>query len=498
MAIPPDRNRTRNDQRMTRQHTPIHPVILSGGAGTRLWPLSRAQYPKQLLPIATQRSMLQDTAARIANQPGFAAPIVICGEPHRFVIARQLADSGAHPESILLEPEGRNTAPAIALAACWIADNHGPDSLMLVMPSDHVIADPGAFRHAVADAAPAATAGHLVTFGIHPDRAETGYGYIEQGAPLPGMPAVRAVDRFVEKPDLATAQAYVSGGRHAWNGGIFLFSAGGYLEALKRFAPEVADACAAAMASAQPDGLFLRPDATAFCRSPSISIDYAVMEKTDRAAVVPVDMGWSDVGSWDALWAIKPHDAHGNAIEGAVTAIDCGESLFRVEGGPPIAALGLDGMVIVSTKDAILVAPRARAQDVKAIVDELKRSNNDSHASHCVVHRPWGTYETTDHGDRFQTKRIVVEPGARLSLQMHHHRAEHWIVVSGTAKVTVGDKEILLQENQSTYIPAGTMHRLENPGRIPLHLIEVQCGPYLGEDDIVRFEDSYGRTGTGN
>lgn len=472
----------------------ILPVILSGGSGTRLWPMSRSLYPKQLLPIAERVSMLQATAARTPASTGFAAPLVVAGEEHRFLVADQLAASRQEPAAIVLEPEGRNTAPAIALAAHWAA-RQDPDTPMLVMPSDHVISDVPAFHRALAAALPAARAGRLVTFGIQPRYAETGYGYIEIGQAL-DTAGVHAVARFVEKPDARTAQAYVEGGKHAWNGGIFLFTARSYLAALEAHAPEIASACAVAMAEAQTDGCFVRPNRTAFLGSPNVSIDYAVMERTDAAAVVPVEMGWSDVGSWDALWAISAKDQDGNVLQGDVLAIDTATSLLRVENGPAIATVGVKDLVVVSTRDAVLVMPRERAQDVKKIVDALKAQGSDRHHMHSVVHRPWGTYETTDHGERFQTKRIVVKPGEKLSLQMHHHRAEHWIVVSGTARVTIDDEVKLLQENQSTYIPAGSTHRLENPGKIPLHLIEVQCGPYLGEDDIVRFEDSYGRSGT--
>lgn len=436
--------------------------------------------------------MLQETAARAAHLPGAEAPLVISGEAHRFLIARQLRERGLAPSAILLEPEGRNTAPAIALAAHWLAA-HDPDALMLVMPSDHVIADPAAFARAVEMATPAARAGYLVTFGIRPDKPETGYGYIEVGAALDGVAGVHAVTRFVEKPDAAMAQSYVAGGAHVWNGGIFLFTARSFLDALVAHAPEIARACADAMAAHAVDGVFVRPAAKLFAHAPAISVDYAVMEKAERVAVVPVEMGWSDVGSWDALWAISPKDGDGNVAKGDVVAIDAHNSLLRVEGGPAIAALGVEDLVVVSTRDAVLVAPRERAQDVKKVVDELKAQGRDSHASHTQVHRPWGSYEGIAQGARFQVKCIIVNPGEKLSLQMHHHRAEHWVVVSGTAKVTVGDEVTLLQENESTYVPAGSTHRLENPGRIPLHLIEVQCGPYLGEDDIVRLEDTYGR-----
>lgn len=469
----------------------IHPVVLSGGSGTRLWPLSRSLFPKQLLSIASDKSMLQATIARSCGA-GFADPLVVGGEEHRFHIAEQLNQIGVGAARIILEPEGRNTAAAIALAAhAALADD--PDAILLIMPSDHVIQDEKSFLAAVAVAYPAAQDGSLLTFGITPEHPETGYGYIEAGPVSSVHAGVYAISHFSEKPDAETARRYVEDGRHFWNSGIFLFGARSYLDELKVHAPDISANCEKAMRGAVLDGRFLRPDGASFLACQSISVDYAVMEKTDRAGVVPVAMGWSDVGSWDALWAISNKDGQGNAISGDVIAVDCSNSLLRTANGPAIAAVGVSDLVAVSTRDAVLIMPRSRAQDVKTLVDRLKEAGGTSHAVHSVVHRPWGTYETTDRGDRFQTKRIVVKPGGQLSLQMHHHRSEHWIVVSGTAKVTVDGHTSLLQENQSTYIPAGTVHRLENPGHIPLHLIEVQCGAYLDEDDIVRFEDSYGR-----
>lgn len=469
------------------------PVILSGGAGTRLWPLSRSAFPKQLLPLTGELSLLQATARRAADPSLFAAPLIVAGEDHRFLIKDQLAEIDLEAQAIFLEPEGRNTAAAIALAARHLHQAHGPDSLMLVMPSDHVIIDVAAFHSALMAALPAVRGGALATFGLQPSSPQTGYGYIQLGALLENQQRVHHVARFVEKPDLATAQAYIAAGDYVWNSGIFLLHVGSYLAELATHAPLIATHTAAALQAATVDGIFMRPDAPAFRSCPSISIDYAVMEHTDKACVVPVEMGWSDVGTFDMLWSVGDKNADGNLISGDVIALDSHNNLLRGDDGLLLTTVGLEDMVVVATRDAVMVAPKNRAQDVKMIVDTLQINGRDLHKFHHIIHRPWGTYQTTDMGDRFQTKRIVVNPGASLSLQMHHHRAEHWVVVSGTARVTVGDQVSLLQENQSTYIPAGTVHRLENPGKVPLHLIEVQCGPYLGEDDIVRLEDSYGR-----
>jgi len=470
----------------------LHPVILSGGAGTRLWPLSRALYPKQLLPLASDRTLIQETAARVSDAALFAPPVIVCNAEHRFIVAEQLAATDIRPQAIILEAQGRNTAPAAAIAALRIAEHDG-DAVMLVMPSDHVIADAPAFLDAVSGAArTAASAGHLVTFGICPDGPETGYGYIRRGKAFEQVEGCHAVAEFTEKPDAQTAAGYLSSGDYFWNSGIFLFPVALYLEELERFAPDVLAACRRAVAGAHADLAFERLDDEAFLTSPSISIDYAVMERTKRAAVVPVDIGWSDVGSWTALWRISDKDEAGTAISGDVLTLDVTNSLLRSD-GPAIAALGLDDTIIVATKDVVLAAAKDRAQDVKRLVERIARSGREEHRTHLTVYRPWGSFETIDEGPRFKVKRIVVNPGAKLSLQKHHHRAEHWVVVRGTARITRGEETLLLEENQSTYIPLGTAHRLENPGKIPLHIIEVQSGSYLGEDDIVRLEDTYGR-----
>jgi mannose-1-phosphate guanylyltransferase/mannose-6-phosphate isomerase len=468
------------------------PVILSGGAGTRLWPLSRELYPKQLLRLVAERTMLQETVARTEGLPELAPPIVVCNENHRFMVAEQLRELGTAPQAIVLEPQGRNTAPAAAIAALLVSGGADADPVLLVLPADHVITDVPAFQAAVAGGRVAAEAGSLVTFGVVPDRAETGYGYIRRGA---GPGPAFTVAKFVEKPDTATARGYVESGEYYWNSGMFMFRASAYLAELGRYAPVMLATCRAALAAAGRDLDFLRLPAQEFASCPSDSIDYAVMEKTDRAVVVPLAAGWSDVGSWAALADALPRDGEGNVTAGDVLTEDS-SGCYLHSTSRLVAAVGLRDHVVVETKDAVLVAPRDRVQDVKELVAELKARGRYETSLHREVYRPWGSYDSIDSGDRFQVKRLIVKPGATLSLQLHHHRAEHWVVVTGTAKVTRGDEVFTLSENESTYIPIGARHRIENPGKIPLHIIEVQSGTYLGEDDIVRFEDRYGRDKT--
>ena len=463
------------------------PVILSGGAGTRLWPLSRELYPKQLLALAGPRTMIQETAARVAGEP-FGAPIVVCNEEHRFIIAEQLRAIGIAPRAMLLEPVGRNTAAAAAAAAKLL----DPGETMMLLPSDHVVRDQPAFAAAVATARRAVDAGRLVTFGIAPESPETGYGYIKRGAALAGVDGAFAVDRFVEKPDLKTAEGYLAAGDWAWNSGMFLFTAGTFLDELKAFEPAIADAAAAALAAAARDLDFVRLDKDAFAKAPSKSIDYAVMERTKKSAVVPARLGWSDVGAWNALWEIGTRDADGNVMLGDVIASGTTNSYLRSE-DRLLAAVGVDNLVVVATKDVVMVADKDRAQDVKKIVDRLKADGRSEATAHPIVYRPWGTYQTIDLGPRHQVKHIMVKPGAKISLQKHAQRAEHWVVVSGTARVTRDEDVLLMRENMSVYIPVGCVHRLENVGTEPLRIVEVQSGSYLGEDDIVRLEDSYGR-----
>ena len=467
----------------------VYPVILTGGAGSRLWPLSREHYPKPLLPLFGKRTLLQDTATRLTELPGVQAPVFVCNEEHRFLVAEQVQALGKKAGAILLEPEGRNTAPALTIAALYLLEKD-PDAVMVVMPADHVIPDAGVFQAAVAQGVALANAGRLVTYGVVPKHAETGYGYIRRGEALDG--GAYRVDRFVEKPDAATAQGYVDSGEYYWNSGIFTLRADAWIAEMQQHAPAILAACEDAIASGKRDIDFCRVGKDAFLNSPSDSIDYAVMEKTDKAAVVPLDAGWSDVGAWSALWDISARDAAGNVTQGDVLTHDVRDTLVLAQ-HRCVAAIGLQGAVVIETPDAVLVTHRDRSQDVKEIVSQLKKSGRDEYKFHRRVYRPWGDYEGIDHGPRYQVKRLTVKPGAQLSLQMHHHRAEHWIVVKGTARVTRGEEVFILSENESTYIPLGTRHRLENLGTIPLEIIEVQSGSYLGEDDIVRFEDVYNR-----
>jgi mannose-1-phosphate guanylyltransferase/mannose-6-phosphate isomerase len=468
----------------------VYPVILSGGSGTRLWPLSRASLPKQLLALHGERTMIQETVLR-AQLPGAAEPLLLCSDAHRFLIAEQMQEIGVNPRAIVLEPMGRNTAPAAAVAALMTAEQV-PQGVIVLLPSDHVVRDAKVFAEAVAKAAAAAREGHIVTFGMAPTGPETGYGYVHRGVAIEKLDGAHRVQRFVEKPDAETAAAYLADGGYFWNSGMFVFRADVLVEDLRLHAPDVLAAAREALAKAKRDLDFVRLDAEAFANAPNISIDYALMEKTDRAAIVPCDIGWSDVGAWSALWEIRDQDAQNNVLLGDVIAHDSTGSYVHSD-KRLTALVGVRDLVVIATDDAILVADKSRAQDVKAIVDRLKAENRSEHTDHKRVFRPWGSYETLDMGSRYQVKHIMVRPGGRLSLQMHHHRAEHWVVVEGVASVTVGDKVSILKENESTFIPLGEKHRLENPGDKPLRLIEVQSGGYLGEDDIVRFDDAYGR-----
>jgi len=466
----------------------ITPVIMAGGSGTRLWPLSRQLNPKQFLKLFGERTMLQETMERLHGLP-CNSPIVVCNEEHRFLAGEQILALGAKDFSIILEPSPRNTAPAIALAAIHALAND-ENALLLVLPADHMIAEAEVFRKAVMDALPAAQDGRLVTFGIVPLNPETGYGYIKRGKEQ-GMNTYE-VASFTEKPDEKRAKEYIHSGGYYWNSGMFLFQAKTYLEELQRHAPDIHEACTKAMQRTEKDLDFIRIDSEAFELTPSISIDYAVMEKTDLASVVPLDAGWSDIGSWSALWEVCEKNEENNSILGDVKTIDTANCLIRAE-NKLVATIGVKDIVVVETKDAVLVAHRDQVQKVKDLVEDIRHNGRHEHLNQREVFRPWGSYDSLETGERFQVKRIRVKPGAGLSLQMHHHRAEHWIVVRGSAKVTIDDETVFLTENESTYIPIGKIHSLENPGKISLELIEIQSGSYLGEDDIVRLEDRYGR-----
>ena len=468
----------------------VHPVILSGGTGTRLWPLSRTLRPKQLLQLTSDRSMLQETVDRVGAD-GFAPPTILCNEEHRFLIAEQLRDMAVQPRALVLEPIGRNTAPAATVAALMLAKAE-PQAVMLLLPSDHQIGDVPAFHAAVRTAVAAARQGSLVTFGIPASSPEVGYGYIRRGEPLDGVPGCFRIDRFIEKPDLATAKTYVGNPDYAWNSGMFVFRVDVFIDEVRRLAPQMLALCERSLADAVTDSDFLRLAAEPFTAIRGESIDYAVMEHTQKGAIVPAEMAWNDVGSWSALWDISPHDADGNVIMGEALTLDASNCYIRADGNL-VAALGIDNLIVVATDDCVLVAAKDRAQDVKKIVEAVEAAGRSEHYVHRRVFRPWGWYRLINSGDRYQVKEIVVNPGQRLSRQMHHHRAEHWIVVSGTALVSKGNENFYITEDHSTYIPHNTRHSLENPGKIPLRLIEVQSGAYLGEDDIVRFDDIYGR-----
>ena len=472
----------------------VVPVILSGGSGTRLWPMSRQLYPKQFIPLVGSESLFQATIERVAGLKDVQPVRVVCNNEHRFMAAEQLREMGMGDGQIILEPVGRNTAPAIAVAAFEVADTLG-EGILLVLPADHLIRRVDVFHQAVAHGAVAARAGHLVTFGVVPNRPETGYGYIRrgQGLDLAGEDlAVYRVEAFAEKPDLERARAYLESGDYLWNSGMFMFQAARYLEELERHAPQIYEVAGEAYSNRSKDLDFIRLDPEAFAASPSDSIDYAVMEKTASAAVIPLDAGWSDVGSWHSLWESEDQDEDGNVVVGDVIG-EQNRGCYLHSNYRLLGAIGLQDMVVVETADAVLVAPQGRSQDVRMVVDRLKAERRDEAVLHRRVYRPWGSYEVVDVADRFLVNRITVKPGHSLSLQMHHHRAEHWVVVKGTAKVTRDGETFMLTENESTFIPVGARHRLENPGKIPLEMIEVQSGSYLGDDDIVRFEDRYGR-----
>jgi mannose-1-phosphate guanylyltransferase/mannose-6-phosphate isomerase len=474
----------------------VQPVIMAGGSGTRLWPLSRAGYPKQFLVLSGNTSLFQQAASRLAALADkdivLHGPAIVGNEEHRFLVLDQLRETGLDPSGLLLEPIGRNTAPALTLAALHALEN-GDDPVLVVTPADQTVTHPAAFTKSLQDAIRQAASGAIVILGITPDRAETGFGYIRAQADPAGM----AVMQFVEKPDSATAQRYLAEGNYFWNSGIFVLRASVWMKALQTFRPDIASATSAAWAGRKVDAKFIRPDKAAFAEVPSESVDYAVMERCPGSdfplRMLALDAGWNDLGAWDAVWQVAEKDADGNAATGDAIFSDSKNTLVHAT-SRLVSVVGLSDVVVVETADAVLVSDRSRSQEVKQIVARLDAEKRDEHTVHRKVHRPWGWYDSIDSGERFQVKRIMVKPGATLSLQMHHHRAEHWIVVSGTAEVTNGDKVILLSENQSTYIPLGQTHRLANPGRVPLEIIEVQSGAYLGEDDIVRFEDNYGRS----